>query len=406
MEAVYAGSTVILTGATGFLGKVVLEKILYSLRSVKKIILLIRPRGETTPEERLQNEVLSWACFDRCRRDVPGFEAALQVVGGDASHRSFGVDEQTEAMLLREVDWIINCAANVEFGEPLKKIVNDNVVSALNVLEFAGRCERLRGMVHVSTAYVNANKPGQVQESIYRQWYHDNPEELFEWILRTDSDHIQAVLPSILCGMPNTYTFSKQLAEILLSTKKGNVPLAIVRPTCVGASYREPYAGWIDKVGAGATLFLASGLGMLSILQGNPDGVGDQIPVDIVANVILCAPLRLTQEPSQLHIFHSSSRCVCRPAIRPAAACLWGRARPRSSSAYSSARRLQYAESDHLGIRANHCVQILWDTWADAAEREDAAEVHSHGAEMHICARVPDAVRWASQALPGVRQGQ
>ena len=117
MDAVYAGTTVILTGATGFLGKVVLEKLLYSLTSVKKIILLIRPRGETTPQERLQKEVLSWACFDRCKGERPHYEDVLQVVGGDASNRSFGIsDAETEAMLLREADWIINCAANVVFG--------------------------------------------------------------------------------------------------------------------------------------------------------------------------------------------------------------------------------------------------------------------------------------------------
>ena len=120
----------------------------------------------------------------------------------------------------------------------------------------------LRGMVHVSTAYVNSNKrkeldpteSGQVQEKIYEQWYHDSPQSFYEWVLSTDSDHIQSVLPNLLCGMPNTYTFSKQLAEILLEMHRGDLSLAIVRPTRVGASFREPIPGWIDKVGAGATV--------------------------------------------------------------------------------------------------------------------------------------------------------
>jgi hypothetical protein len=42
-------------------------------------------------------------------------------------------------------------------------------------------------------------------------------------------------------------------------------------------------------------------------LQGNPDCVGDQIPVDMVGNVILASPLRLAAAPGRLHIFHSSS---------------------------------------------------------------------------------------------------
>ena len=39
----YAGKTILLTGATGFLGKVVLEKVLRSLPVVKTIYLAIKP---------------------------------------------------------------------------------------------------------------------------------------------------------------------------------------------------------------------------------------------------------------------------------------------------------------------------------------------------------------------------
>lgn len=239
----------------------------------------------------------------------------MEVIAGDVSQPNLGAGGADLIKLREETDWLINCAANVEFMEPLKKIVTDNVVSAMNVLDFAKSCTKLQGMVHVSTAYVNSNKrkeldpgeSGQVQEKIYQQWYHDDPQKLYEWILATDSDHIQSILPQILCGMPNTYTFSKQMAEILLDKHRGDMSLAIVRPTCVGASFKEPMPGWIDKVGAGATLFLASGLGHLSILQGYPETVGDQIPVDMVTNVILTAVLRLKSEPSTLHIYHSSS---------------------------------------------------------------------------------------------------
>lgn len=61
------------------------------------------------------------------------------------------------------------------------------MTSALNVMSFAKQCTSFGGMVHVSTAYVNSNHPGQVQEKIYKQWFSDHPQELYEWILRTDS---------------------------------------------------------------------------------------------------------------------------------------------------------------------------------------------------------------------------
>lgn len=52
---------------------------------------------------------------------------------------------------------------------------------------------------------------------------------------------------------------------------------------------------------------VCAGCALIRLLQGNPDCVGDQIPVDMVGNVILASPLRLAAAPGRLHIFHSSS---------------------------------------------------------------------------------------------------
>lgn len=44
LKSFYDGKTILLTGATGFLGKVVLEKIMRSLPGVKTIYLAISPK--------------------------------------------------------------------------------------------------------------------------------------------------------------------------------------------------------------------------------------------------------------------------------------------------------------------------------------------------------------------------
>jgi FlaA1/EpsC-like NDP-sugar epimerase len=46
----YTNKTILLTGTTGFLGKVVFEKILRSLPSVRTIYLAIAPRGDKDNE--------------------------------------------------------------------------------------------------------------------------------------------------------------------------------------------------------------------------------------------------------------------------------------------------------------------------------------------------------------------
>ena len=61
--------------------------------------------------------------------------------------------------LSAEVDIIINVAASVDFIARLDLNLRMNAVGALNVLKFAHKCPRLQAMCHVSTAYVNSDKP-------------------------------------------------------------------------------------------------------------------------------------------------------------------------------------------------------------------------------------------------------
>lgn len=50
----YEGKNVLLTGATGFMGKVLLEKLLRSCPKVKAVYALVRHKAGQTPEERIE----------------------------------------------------------------------------------------------------------------------------------------------------------------------------------------------------------------------------------------------------------------------------------------------------------------------------------------------------------------
>ena len=105
------------------------------------------------------------------------------------------------------------------------------------------------------------------------------------------------ITPVLIGGKPNTYTYTKHLAENLLmeEAQKGGfggrpLPYIIVRPSIVGASWREPFPGWIDNFNGPSGLFIACGMGLLRSMIGKPDAIADIVPVDIVSNVILAAP--------------------------------------------------------------------------------------------------------------------
>lgn len=49
----YAGKNVLITGATGFMGKVLVEKLLRSCPGVRALYILVRPKAGQTMQERV-----------------------------------------------------------------------------------------------------------------------------------------------------------------------------------------------------------------------------------------------------------------------------------------------------------------------------------------------------------------
>lgn len=89
--------------------------------------------------------------------------------------------------------------------------------------------------------------------------------------------------------LPNTYGFSKALAESMFCENHGNIPLTIVRPSIVGPSLSHPHAGWVDSVSAiSASIFFYGG-GFIHFYFGKPDVMIDVVPCDYVAYCLLQA---------------------------------------------------------------------------------------------------------------------
>jgi fatty acyl-CoA reductase len=58
-----------------------------------------------------------------------------------------------------------------------------------------------------------------------------------EWM---DDQVFDVLTDKIINDRPNTYTFTKALAEYVISQEAKGLPLAIVRPSIVGSSWCEP----------------------------------------------------------------------------------------------------------------------------------------------------------------------
>lgn len=129
--------------------------------------------------------------------------------------------------------------------------------------------------------------------------------ELTEWM---DDETLDSLTPSLLGKRPNTYTYTKALAEVLLVEEAGDIPVAIVRPSIVTAAWREPYPGWVDNINGPTSLVVASGKGMLRTMLFDSSAVADLIPVDMVINLMVTVAWHTaTTRPKTIPIYNCTS---------------------------------------------------------------------------------------------------
>ena len=89
-------------------------------------------------------------------------------------------------MVTAETDVVINCAASVNFDDPLLDALEINYFGCLRMLELAKECKNILAFTHVSTAYVNSNLPGNslVEEKVYDLPNNEDPEEFIARICK------------------------------------------------------------------------------------------------------------------------------------------------------------------------------------------------------------------------------
>ncbi len=294
MSGSHKGHQILLTGCTGFVGKVVLEELLRRREElgIDQINLLIRPRGRKSPEDRF-NRVAASRAFSLLE---PGWKKYCQPIAGDMLDEGLGLSDPEAARLHNELTHIIHCAASIRFDLPIAEAASINITGALRVLEFAKHCHALTRLVDVSTAYVTPHHGGGtliVEEKLVDLPFDAN--EIYQEIAQGRADE-KALMART--GHPNTYTFTKCLAERLLHQNRENVPLTLLRPSVVSACRRRPFPGWIDSHAAYAAFISLLGAGHLKVARMNPNAVLDVVPCDDVADRILsCAFDPAIQQP-------------------------------------------------------------------------------------------------------------
>jgi long-chain acyl-CoA synthetase len=337
------GKRVMLIGVTGFIGKVWLANTLIDLPDIGKLYLLIRRQKSSPAQNRFEKMIEGSPVFD------PVFEKygdrlgsllaeKVEVVEGDVSQSDVGLDAETAARLRTDLDLIINSSGLTDFNPDLRDALAVNVDSTTHLIEFIRRSDHA-ALLHLSTCYVAGQRDGRVSERVRLNYTpahlkdFDAEKELYRLRELVKAAEAKAEGPEVTeelrkqalekehaakglsgqalenqirkgrvrwlknyltdegtrrakeLGWPNTYTFTKSLAESLIARQIGKdgagLPIAIVRPAIVETSVTKPFRGWNEGINTSASLSYLLGTAFRQ-LPSNERKRLDIIPVDAV----------------------------------------------------------------------------------------------------------------------------
>ena len=333
------GKRVMLIGVTGFIGKVWLANTLMDLPEIGKLYLLIRRQKSSPAQKRFEKIIEGSPVFDPLFEKYGERLGALlaekiEVVEGDVSQLGLGLDSETAERLRKDLDLIINSSGLTDFNPDLRDALAVNVDSTDHLMEWI-RASDHAALLHLSTCYVAGQRDGRVGERLRanytpagiadfdaeKEWHRlhelvraaearaEGPEVAEElrkqalakehaakglsgqalenqirknrvrWLKNFLTE--EATRRANELGWPNTYTFTKSLAESLISKYGAGLPIAIVRPAIVETSVAKPFRGWNEGINTSASLSYLLGTAFRQ-LPSNERKRLDIIPVDAV----------------------------------------------------------------------------------------------------------------------------
>ncbi|KAF9592125.1 hypothetical protein IFM89_012554 [Coptis chinensis] len=318
------GKVFLITGATGFLAKVLIEKILRTVPDVGKIYVLMKAKDKEVAMERLKKEIINTELFKRVHQSHGKSHQAfmlnkLVAVVGNVCESNLGMEVDLADSLVNEVDIVVNSAGNTTFDERFDVSLSTNTLGPCRVLSFAKKCKKLLVFVHVSTAYANGErqgvileKPFSIGDSIAREKASlecpvrfipplDVDAELKRALDTMDDSQADIVSHKMKelglerarnYGWQDTYVFSKAMAEMMIDSQREDIPVVIIRPSVIVGTYKEPIPGWIEGIRMMDPVILSYGKGELTGFPSDPKGVLDTVPADMVVNAILAATVK------------------------------------------------------------------------------------------------------------------
>jgi nucleoside-diphosphate-sugar epimerase len=284
---------VLLTGATGFLGKEILAQAVND-RRIERLVSVVRPERIRDPKTKEVVKVLSPAQRGAVllrRLHISGAKAKKFVfVDGDIEKADLGIAPKELARLRKTLTHVVHCAASVSFDGAYENSFRANVQGARNALQFALGLQEAKGSkfiqhVAIETSYIHGRKKrttAQENALVFPRNFYNNFYELTKAMASLETDYtlvdkrlrVSQLLPSIVIGHSKT-------GNNRGDTKVVNAPI-----NAFGRSKEAMDSLQADAIGRGKAWLIGA---IASSFPGDASAELNLVPVDRVVQGILAS---------------------------------------------------------------------------------------------------------------------
>lgn len=290
IQEFYSYQSVFITGGTGFLGKILIEKLLRSCPKIKDIYILVRPKKGKQIRDRVK-ELISSRMFEPLNEIDQNFANKIIPLAGDIIEPNFGLSTADLDLLKKEVSIVFHAAATTRFDEPLKTALKVNVDSVKTVIDICKGCKNLKAFIYVSTAFSNCIYE-HIEEKVYPvPLSHKKLTELVSAMDQLNMSNEEKIkFTKIVIGkFPNTYCFTKAVAEDLVNKSAKELPVSVFRFSIALAALKEPLKGWVDSKQAITQTLIGIASGIIRVINAKLSANMEIVPIDLTCNCLIAS---------------------------------------------------------------------------------------------------------------------
>ena len=282
-----ADTTILLTGATGFIGGASLARLLES-RADTTLLLHVRAKSPAAAVQRVLSSLTRFVA-------LPAIESRLKscwVVNGDLTDPASFADEHLGTAVclgesdkfhpptpprLEDLTHVLHLASNTSFRS-VRGVRHTNILGTLTLAHRLRRAARLQRFLYVSTAYLC----GDIRKAVVSE--DDSPQ--------IDRRHIVE------------YTSSKAECEMLLTNTAPELPLVVARPSVVVGHTR------FGCLPSASLFWFYRTVDLLRRFTRSLDTREDVVPVDYVAEALVFLLLKPALRHRCYHVSAGLRSCV------------------------------------------------------------------------------------------------